>query len=65
MADKGIKLFSHSKEKSVQIEYNHSSMTDVSTATGPNPWKIKIMLEEMGIPYEDEPIQLATSHQRP
>lgn len=32
---------------------------------GPNPWKVVILLEELGIPYEQEFMEMSQLHQKP
>jgi glutathione S-transferase len=36
-----------------------------SHATGPNPWKVVIFLEELGIPYETEFVDFANIKKEP
>lgn len=39
--------------------------TDKVTATGPNPWKVAIILEQLSIPYETEFMDMSVLHQKP
>jgi glutathione S-transferase len=36
-----------------------------SHASGPNPWKVVIILEELGVPYETEYVDFSTIHDEP
>ena len=45
--------------------YFHSTMADslkpiklFTHVTGPNPWKVAILLEELGLPYESQFMEL-------
>jgi glutathione S-transferase len=40
-------------------------ITLYSHATGPNPWKVAILLEELQIPYKNEFLDMAVMHEAP